>query len=144
MGHHREESKLTVAPNNLEVSIGGYMGDSFSIELHGETIKYRAYSQGHELARTATLKLSTKKWNAFLAVLDEINVWEWQPRYDEPALDGTSWSIRIEHGGRVVESSGSNGYPSDPDPMTTAPHPSTRFSALLSALSDLLGGRPIH
>jgi hypothetical protein len=39
-------------------------------------------------------------------------VWDWAERYEDPAVvDGTHWSLRLEHDGRAVSASGSNAVP---------------------------------
>ena len=48
--------------------------------------------------------------------MDTVKVWNWRKRYvDLDVLDGTSWEVIIEYDGRLIKSSGSNGYPGEAD-----------------------------
>jgi hypothetical protein len=58
---------------------------------------------------------SLERWISFRYSLDMLHVWNWQKSYlpAEAILDGNWWSLKIEYpGGLVIESSGSNAYPS--------------------------------
>jgi hypothetical protein len=128
----------------LEFSIGGYFGDSFAIKLDGATVEYSHYPERSDVASTATLEASAAQLSAFVATLDELGVDGWEPQYSSMAVDGTSWHLVIDRGGRVLGWSGSNGYPDDKDASCTSPYVSARFQAFLDALSALAGGRPIY
>lgn len=69
---------------------------------------------------TKTVTPSAEQWRTFWEKMEEVRVWEWRPRYYTKAYDGVSWGLVLEHGGRKVRSSGSNGYPSDGDVTATA------------------------
>jgi hypothetical protein len=61
---------------------------------------------------TTTMRPHPRAWASFWRKVDAAGVWDWKPRYLDPgALDGTSWTLTLEHDGRRVQSSGSNAYP---------------------------------
>jgi hypothetical protein len=131
-------------PGRLQFSIGGYLGESFSIELRDGVLEYKRFSPGYNLDATETFSPTPAAWETWLTAADQLEVWSWLPSYDIPVVDGTSWHLQLEHGGRVADSRGSNGYPGDADLTTSVHAVSARFRALLEALSHLVGGRPIH
>ncbi|MEW6689334.1 MAG: hypothetical protein AB1452_09635 [Pseudomonadota bacterium] len=77
---------------------------------------------------TVTVKPSVAQWRAFRQSLDRLNVWQWQPRYHAPVLDGTGWSLQIEYADRRLVANGHNSHPAS-------------FEAFLEAVNTLLGSR---
>ena len=52
---------------------------------------------------------SSEQWKRFWAKMDELDVWTWQRRYDNPrVMDGAGWDVKMEHGTKKVEAYGHN------------------------------------
>ncbi|HYD47507.1 MAG TPA: hypothetical protein VEB21_04135 [Terriglobales bacterium] len=99
-------------PSELSISIGGYTGPSYSLELHGPYLIYQAYAEQHGLVSKWKLQPTPDQWREFWAELDRIDVWHWEANYDNPdILDGTGWRITIAHADRRLATSGSNASP---------------------------------
>jgi hypothetical protein len=131
-------------PTRFRFSIGGHMGESFSIELRNGILEYERFAQGYLHEATESISPAPGAWESFITAADRLSLWDWLPSYHVPTVDGTNWQLLLEQGGRLAQSSGSNGYPDDTDLAVTVHNGSGRFTALLEAVSALLGGRPIH
>ena len=115
-------------PSTFSASIGGYFGNSYSVELRGERLRYQARRDDRTLV-DEVLEPTADDWAAFAASLEAARIWSWERSYSTPGvMDGTSWSVSLELDGRHVESSGSNGFPGS-------------FEMLTDAISRLVGGR---
>jgi hypothetical protein len=116
-------------PTEFSAAIGGYMGRSFQLDLHGDWLIYKTYSFGYEQASEEKIALTDALWRAFIRDLKRIKVTNWQDSYIEPGVcDGTSWHVHVVTADLNIESSGSNAYPKN-------------FGGLLKAVGKLLGGR---
>ena len=126
---------LNSAPALFLVSIGGYMGASFSIENSGNTLLYKCYDYGYELKTTEEIVPTLQEWRSFRCALDEIGIWEWEAEYSDPGiLDGTSWKVEIGWGNKAISSRGRNDYPG-------GDYDSSEFKAFIRAVQRLIGGR---
>jgi len=75
--------------------------------------------------------------------MDEVKVWEWKERYENPdVFDGLAWSLQIERGNRRASSRGRNGYPGFVRKGETELEPSLPFKEYQRAVETLIG-RPI-
>ena len=105
--------------NAFQLSIGGYCGPSYSLELKGKEITYKAFGYGYELENSEIIIPTMEQLEQFLEKIKKIGVWKWKRRYTEPhVLDGTSWSVSIEYKRKRFKSSGSNAYPEGFDEFT--------------------------
>jgi hypothetical protein len=60
-------------------------------------------------------------WARFWGAVDASGAWSWNDRYvDDGVLDGTSWTVYLDHQGRAVSVSGSNAYPAGWDQLRAA------------------------
>ena len=135
------EEKGTL-PTKLQISIGGYFGPSYHIELKGKTLIYQATSDGSDQANETHISPSAKAWKSFWKTCNNIGIWGWRDRYEATGIcDGTGWSLDIEQELRTLHCSGSNAYPDDEpyfeDYVDGYPRPFSRF---LKAISRLAGG----
>ena len=88
------------------------MGTSFSIEKDGDVLIYTTYGHGYSLETTEKLKPTPKEWVGFWETCEQIDVWEWHPRYENPeVMDGYSWRFFVEFENETFDSSGSNNGP---------------------------------
>lgn len=117
-------------PTQLRISIGGYFGASYSVELENVGVRYRASEQGQGRI-DERFDPTDSEWRRFALALEQAGVWEWESDYYEPATDGTSWSLEISWDGRTITSQGSNAFPAS-------------FEAFLAAVSRLAGARPFE
>ena len=116
-------------PSRFRLYIGGYLGHSYNVTIVGETLRYQAISQDGQ-QQTKDIIPTKEKWQRFWAKLESAGVWEWKPEYPNPGiLDGTQWSIDIEHAGRSLTSRGDNNYPGK-----------KAFNTFLEAVESVLGG----
>ena len=132
-------------PDKLSLFIGGYGGTSYSVELKRGALQYRVMEDRPENERKYTVRPSPEAWTEFWRRLDEIGVWSWEGTYQTPYIcDGTSWSVSLSVGERVVEAHGSNAYPASSSKKRDSKspcEPESRFQAFCEAVSDLIGGR---
>ena len=57
-------------------------------------------------------KPTKEKWSAFLAELEEINVWDWNTSYHRTDMcDGSMWELYLEIGDKRIKSYGSGLFP---------------------------------
>jgi hypothetical protein len=116
--------------NHIEefwISIGGYSGPSYSVEIQGENLLYKIYGSSYILEKTESMKPSPMQLDKFWEDCDEINIWQWKTRYEDPdIIDGYSWKVDIKRGGKSIHSSGSNKTPA-------------QFHKFLESVRELLG-----
>jgi hypothetical protein len=116
-------------PRKLHVYIGGYMGHSYSLDLHRDALTYSVQSHGYTPESTEEVFPTDDQWRAFAVALDRLRVWEWETGYvTENICDGTNWSFSINLRSRKMASGGSNGFPDN-------------FDEFLEAVRALIGGR---
>lgn len=123
------------APRELRLSIDGFPGPSYVVELCGDTLIW-AHADGDTIDDEPICILPGERWTSFGAALAELAVWEWAPSYtadapiDDPAaepVDGVSWRVHITWNGHAVLASGVDAFP-----------PS--WDAFCEAVERLLGG----
>ena len=113
-------------------------GTSYGAEIDGNRIIYKTFGDGYKLIKTQEINPTEKQWLAFWTALNKINIWKWETRYENPGvMDGTSWRVCLQYGGKSIESSGSNSYPGDSDEADD-------FGLFLRAVRKLLGGVPFN
>lgn len=129
------DAKLTIEcklVSKLKLYIGGApFAPSYLVALQGRRLSYRARS-GEGRDKKRALAPTPEQWEEFWSALHRAGVWGWKERYPNPGIvDGTMWSIEIEHEGRSITSRGDNAFPK-------------RFDAFLEAVRRLLGGLAFH
>lgn len=122
-------------PTRFEVTIGGVFGPSFEVRAESATrLVYRVNRRSFLSAPGTTqtrIAVSRAQWRAFCTEIEDIGVWRWQPRYEDPSvMDGTQWSARMQFGTQALDTSGYNAYPEQ-----------ERFNRFLQAVRGLIGGR---
>ncbi|MEW6412701.1 MAG: hypothetical protein AB1483_09550 [Candidatus Zixiibacteriota bacterium] len=125
-------------PQLFEFSIGGYFGPSYEFSLKSGELHYRTFADHFEPKAQAVIKLSGEEWRSFREAIDKLNIWDWQTRYEIPALDGTSWALKLEYADRSINSSGCNAYPGDPPEVSAGDEGSMRFNSFLKEVHMLL------
>ena len=131
-------------PKLLRVSIGGYFGPSYSVELTDQTLFCMALSDKLPGPASARVEPTAEQWRAFRRALDKINVWQWQAHYPNPGVcDGTGWSFEVAYSDHALDSGGSNNYPDAQGDPTNSPLGTKTFKRLRGAITKLTG-RPFH
>lgn len=91
------------------------------------TYRQRLYDE-HKTARP-----TEEQWAKFWAKMDQLQLWQWQPEYEQLCIDGTNWSVEISISGKAIISKGSNAYPD-----SKSPELSTTFIEFKRAIKELL------
>jgi hypothetical protein len=129
-----------LVPEKLKAEIGGFLGTSYSVELHNGVVRHSAAKPG-EKADVKEVVPTVRQWRDFRRALDEINVWSWRTNYvDVRVCDGTAWSVEIRYSDRALDSKGSNSYPGRAGKRSARPEATRAFSSYLAAVKKLLGG----
>jgi len=131
-------------PGKLHLSIGGFVGPFYWVDLQGDSLTYRARrydAKAKEFKETVKqgIKPSEAQWRQFWKALEEAHTWQWQANYPAPPFiaDGTQWSVELDWAGRSVKSTGNNNYPG----KTSLQSPSSElFEKYLAGVKALLGG----
>lgn len=133
---------MSMRPKRLLITIGGYMGPSYSVELSGEGLRYEVYDQGYANPRAEVITPSDEAWTAFRAALDSIRVWRWHKDYPNPGVvDGTQWSVEIVYDDVQLTSGGDNRYPTASGAPSQGFEDTPTFRRLIKAVRTLIGGR---
>ena len=81
---------------------------------------------------------SYQQWEKFSSLLDEINVWKWQPKYKNPGIDdGLQWEFTITYKLKKFVSEGDNNYPQADGSPNNNYFLTENFGKLLGALEEL-------
>src|SRR6185436_688723 len=101
------------ASNRLLVTIGGFPHGHEEVRWRRGRLWYRPDEYDEYVV---SLVPTVQEWEAFWAAIDQIGVWQWQSRYDNPdILDGTQWTLELTNGSRRVKCFGSNSFPGGSD-----------------------------
>ena len=133
----------------LRLYIGGAIfPPNYNVVLDGKTLTYWAQTLDSKTQKpveaSKTITPSPERWREFWKSMDEVGLWRWRPRYEDPRLaDGTHWSVEADHAGRSVRSQGHNLYPGQetlPGPGEIRADSGPLFEKYLAAVEKLLGG----
>jgi len=118
-------------PNIFKTAIGGYFGNSYSVEWKEKQLCYEIVSQEnkHKNAKDYFSPTSVQ-WRKFWDELNKIGIYNWESRYESTkgVCDGTSWELEIDYNGKTLKTSGSNAYP-------------VQFEIFLKAIQGLIEGK---
>jgi hypothetical protein len=93
-----------------------------------------------------TFNPTDEDWSQFWEAVDKLKVWDWHNRisgpdtefryggYHIPQIDGETWSLLLERGGRKFECGRSNAYPG-----VKGTSPGQTFRRFLTAVNELTG-----
>jgi hypothetical protein len=134
-------------PAELDLYLGCFADTAFGLWWENDHLVYESFGRGYNDREQQRLSPSEAQWLHFWRTMDEIDVWRWHARYEpgkrydppDETRDGTHWSLTLARAGRRVESSGDGAGPDAIDLDESA-----RFSALLEAVSRLVGGLPFR
>jgi len=128
-----------VVPKNFKAYIGGFGGPSYTVELQNGVLVY-----SEDTTNTLQIKITPTlaQWQEFRHDLDDLQVWQWQSRYDNPRVcDGTQWSLLIDYPDKHLETGGGNSYPDAVGKPNKNPELTKTFHNYLAAVQKLLGGK---
>ena len=110
----------------LDFQIGGFGSQTDRIIYRDNKVNHELFESDYILKSTEP---STKDWEQFFDVMDNLKVWSWKKDYnDEGMLDGTQWELIIKiKGKRGRKIYGSNAYP----------EPKGTFNSFIGALNKL-------
>jgi hypothetical protein len=135
-------AELPPIPKQFSASIGGFLGSSYQLELHGATLTYTASGRGHRDSQRATITPTPAQWREFREALDALKIWEWRPDYPtDGTVDGTQWALDIEYTDHVLKTQGSNCYPDATGKPNGKPESTKTFDLYLAAIKKLTGGK---
>ena len=84
---------------------------------------------------------SKESWWQFWQDVERLGVWDWQSQYqNHQVLDGTFWHLKLQHGGRRLQTEGYNAYPGADGPECPV---DCAFGQFLAALERLTGIKEI-
>lgn len=133
---------LTPIPKHFSASIGGFLGASYQLELHGDTLTYTASGGGQRDPLHATVTPTAAQWRDFREALDVLKVWQWRADYPtNGTMDGTQWALDIAYADHALKSHGDNSYPDSTGKPTGTPEPTKAFNLYLAAIRKLTGGK---
>jgi len=133
---------LPPIPKRFDASIGGFMGSSYQLELHGDTLTYTAFGVGHRNPERATVVPSAAQWRDFKEALDVLKVWKWREDYPtQGTVDGTQWTLDIAYADCALKTHGNNSYPDSTGKPKGKAEPAKAFNLYLAAIKKLTGGK---
>jgi len=90
------------------------------VELRDGRLVLNASGYGHDENVYTLVDPPPERWVAFWKMVESLGVWSWEPKYYRPILDGSSWSLQLQHEGRRLSSTGSNAWPERFDQFSRA------------------------
>ena len=129
-------------PKRFTARIGGFLGPSYSIELHDGALLYTSSESGQRNQKHATLTPTAAQWREFRQTLDDLKVWQWRADYPrQGTVDGTQWSLDIGYADRSLTAHGDNNYPDKDGKPNGKPDSTDAFNRYLAAIKKLIGGK---
>jgi hypothetical protein len=130
------------APGALEFSVGGFGADGRTVLVRVDTVLlWRTPWDRGPGADVDTVRVvpTPDAWRTFWRAANRAGVRRWRERYmAEGVVDGTGWSLCLDVGDTVIESTGSNAYP-DRQGGEHELEMTDDFRALMTALGELVG-----
>ena len=133
-------AKPSPVPKRLSAYVGGYMGVSYSVELHKDTLTYTTFDDGHTNPEHATITPSAAQWSEFRRTLYDLKLWQWRNEYpNTDILDGTQWSLDIAYADHALKTHGDNSYPDAHGKPNGKPNSTKVFNRYLASVEKLTG-----
>ena len=96
----------------MSFHIDGFKGESYSLRIEGQTVRYRSgpyFLELNEPWRDAQIPNERLQW--FKRYVKEIGMFDWKERYVCPVADGVGWNLELRNDGRKLISHGGNASP---------------------------------
>ena len=124
-------------PTEIKFTIGGFEEDCHDVRAQEGMVKYEFRPAGSDRETVRIIATpSAKQWSYFWRRVEQIGVWDWQPKYWVFVMDGTQWELELNLTDRTLTSIGSNSYPGCEGRDYTL---RCEFGRLLLALEQLIG-----
>ena len=123
---------MTNLPKFLDIGIGGFLGNSYSVRLIEDgSLEYWASESEYTNQKRQFVTPDPNRWDNFRNSLDQIGIWKWLNNYPniEGIMDGTHWHAEIIYDDKHIKTQGNNNYPKED------------FINFMRAVSELLGGK---
>jgi len=134
-------AESSLIPERFSAYIEGFVGASYSVQLHDGTLTYTTFEKGHINPNHKTITPSEAQWREFRQALDDLRIWQWRTEYPSNSIvDGTQWSLDIAYADQALHTHGDNNYPDDTGKPNRDPEPTKAFNRYLVAVQKLLGG----
>ena len=128
-------------PKRFTARIGGFLGASYSVELHDGALLYTSSERGQRNQKHATFTPTAAQWREFRQTLDDLKVWQWRADYpSQGVVDGTQWMLGIAYADRALTARGDNNYPDATGKPNGSPDSTEAFNRYLAAIKKLIGG----
>lgn len=128
-------------PEAFFFDIGGYGARGHQVEFKDGRLWHRTGVNGFARFGEKVLEPTVEEWERFWRGVERAAVWSWKADYLTDVLDGTQWSLRLQHAGRSITTAGSNDYPGGVDNNYS---PTSEFAQFLRALEQLTGVEEIR
>ncbi len=133
----------SAVPQRFSVFIGGFMGESFQLQLKDGALIYTVLSRAQSSEKRSLIRPTLEQWREFRQTLDRLRVWKWRPDYPNAGvMDGTQWSLEIAFEDRAIQTRGSNNYPACGGQPADQLEPTGCFKEYLDAIKKLIGDKP--
>ena len=130
------------APTRFTARIGGFLGASYSVELHDGVLLYTSSERGQRNQKKEKVTPTAAEWRDFRQTLEDLKVWQWRADYpSQGVVDGTQWMLDIAYAGHSLTAHGSNNYPDAAGKPNGSPDSTETFNRYLAAIRKLTGGK---
>lgn len=130
------------APTRFTARIGGFLGASYSVELHDGVLLYTSSNSGQRNQKKEKVTPTAAEWREFRQTLEDLKVWRWRADYpSQGVLDGTQWMLDIAYADRSLTTHGSNNYPDTAGAPNGKPETTEAFNRYLAAIRKLIRGK---
>jgi hypothetical protein len=130
------------APTRFTARIGGFLGASYSVELHDGVLLYTSSERGQRNQKKEKVTPTAAEWRDFRQTLEDLKVWQWRADYpSQGVVDGTQWMLDIAYADRSLTAHGSNNYPGAGGAPNGRPDTTEVFNRYLAAIRKLIGGK---
>jgi hypothetical protein len=129
-------------PTRFTARIGGFLGASYSVELHDGVLLYTSSERGQRNQKKEKVTPTAAEWRDFRQTLEDLKVWQWRADYpSQGVVDGTQWMLDIAYADRALTARGDNNYPEMTGKPNGSPEPTEAFNRYLAAIKKLIGGK---
>jgi hypothetical protein len=129
-------------PTRFTARIGGFLGASYSVELHDGVLLYTSAERGQRNQKKEKVTPTAAEWRDLRQTLEDLKVWQWRADYpSHGVVDGTQWMLDIAYADRSLTAHGSNNYPGTAGAPNGRPDTTEAFNRYLAAIRKLIGGR---
>lgn len=131
-----EHGSKVFLPQKFSISIGGYFGGSYSVELKNGNLIYKVFGDEYQLNNVKEILPTNQQWGKFWDQLNRLSFWKWDAEYPNPGFcDGTQWQVDIKYENKILMSRGDNNYPESSRGTSN-----DEFDLFLKAIEQLLDG----